>query len=63
MVILVTVSMVMVITVIMVIMVMDHLVHLEHLEVGHCGRQNAALVVLDVFCQLVEPANRCFHMK
>ena len=35
--------------------VLPDLVHLEHLEVGDRGRQDAALVVLDVFCQLVEP--------
>ena len=38
--------------------VLPDLVHLEHLEVGDGGRQDPALVVLDVFCQLVEPENR-----
>ena len=35
--------------------VLPDLVHLEHLQVGDSGRQDPALVVLDIFCQLVEP--------
>ena len=38
--------------------VLPDLVHLEHLEVGDSCGQDSALVVLDVFCKLVEPAQK-----